>query len=286
MRYQFLRFPEGKSKAVTFSYDDGVRQDLRFSDVLEKYQIKATFNLNSEKLRGSKGLQKDEIIEYILNRGHEIAVHGSNHRAEGTLRPIEGIQDVLDCRLELEDRFGLIIRGMAYPDSGITYFTNGAEYDNVKNYLQELDIVYSRTLGGDNNSFELPQDWHAWMPTAHHNNSNIFDYIEQFVKIDLSEPAAYGARRQPRLFYLWGHSYEFDRDNNWEHLEGICEKLSGKEDTWYATNMQIYDYITAYHSLIYSADGTRVYNPTLQTIWFDVDRVLYSVEPGETIKIK
>ena len=50
MRYQFLRFPEGKAKAVTFSYDDGVRQDLKFSDVLEKYQIKATFNLNSEKL--------------------------------------------------------------------------------------------------------------------------------------------------------------------------------------------------------------------------------------------
>ena len=90
----------------------------------------------------------------------------------------------------------------------------------------------------------------------------------------------------PHLFYLWGHSYEFDRDDNWEHLEDICEKLSGKDDTWYATNMQIYDYVTAYHSLVYSADGTRVYNPTLQTIWFDVDRVLYSVEPGETIKIK
>ena len=68
MRYQFLRFPEGKAKAVTFSYDDGVRQDLKFSDVLEKYQIKATFNLNSEKLRGSKGLQKDEVQEYILNK--------------------------------------------------------------------------------------------------------------------------------------------------------------------------------------------------------------------------
>ena len=286
MRYQFLRFPEGKAKAVTFSYDDGVGQDLRFSDVLEKYRLKATFNLNSEKLRGFKGLQKDEIQEYILNRGHEIAVHGSNHRAEGTLRPIEGIQDIMNCRLELEERFGLIIRGMAYPDSGITYFTNGAKYDSVKNYLQELDIVYSRTLGGDNNSFELPQDWYAWMPTAHHNNANIFDYIEQFVKIDLSDPATYGARRQPRLFYLWGHSYEFDRDENWERLDEICKKLSGKDDTWYATNMQIYDYVTAYHSLIYSADGTRVYNPTLQKIWFDVDRVLYSVAPGETIRIK
>ena len=94
MRYQFLRFPGGKGKAVTFSYDDGVRQDLKFSDVLEKYKIKATFNLNAENLRGSNGLTKDEIQEYILNRGHEIAVHGSYHRAEGTLRPIEGIQDV------------------------------------------------------------------------------------------------------------------------------------------------------------------------------------------------
>lgn len=60
----------------------------------------------------------------------------------------------------------MIVRGMAYPDSGITYFTNNATYDGVKNYLKELDIVYARTLGGDNNFFALPQDWHAWMPTA------------------------------------------------------------------------------------------------------------------------
>ena len=285
MRYQFLRFPGGKGKAVTFSYDDGVSQDLKFSDILEKYQIKATFNLNAEKLRVKNGLKKDEIQEYILNRGHEIAVHGSNHRAEGTLRPIEGIQDVLNCRLELEERFGLIIRGMAYPDTGISYFTNGAKYESIKNYLQELDIVYSRTLGGDNNSFNLPQDWHAWMPTAHHNNPNLFDYIEQFLGIDLSKGAIYVARRQPRLFYLWGHSYEFDRDGNWDRLEKICEKLSGKEDTWYATNMQIYEYVTAYQSLIYSANGTRIYNPTVQTVWLDIDGEVYSVKPGETIEL-
>ena len=284
MRYQFLRFPGGKGKAVTFSYDDGVSQDLKLSDILEKYQIKATFNLNAEKLRVKNGLKKDEIQEYILNRGHEIAVHGSNHRAEGTLRPIEGIQDVLNCRLELEERFGLIIRGMAYPDTGISYFTNGAKYESIKNYLQELDIVYSRTLGGDNNSFNLPQDWHAWMPTAHHNNPNLFDYIEQFLGIDLSKDAIYVARRQPRLFYLWGHSYEFDRDGNWDRLEKICEKLSGKEDTWYATNMQIYEYVTAYQSLIYSANGTRIYNPTAQTVWLDIDGEVYSVKPGETIE--
>ena len=31
MRYRFLRFPEGKFKAVTFSYDDGLHADIRLA---------------------------------------------------------------------------------------------------------------------------------------------------------------------------------------------------------------------------------------------------------------
>ncbi|MBE6612749.1 MAG: hypothetical protein E7632_09680, partial [Ruminococcaceae bacterium] len=140
MRYQFLRFPGGKPKAVTFSYDDGVRQDIRFSELLQKHGIRCTFNLNSHKLRGERGLTPEEVNEYILNRGHEVALHGSNHRAEGTLRPIEGIQDVLANRLELEETYGRIIRGMAYPDSGIRFFANNTDYESIRNYLKELDV--------------------------------------------------------------------------------------------------------------------------------------------------
>ena len=38
----------GKMKAITFSYDDGVVQDRRLIELLDKYGLKATFNLNSE----------------------------------------------------------------------------------------------------------------------------------------------------------------------------------------------------------------------------------------------
>lgn len=48
---------------------------------------------------------------------------------------------------------------MAYLDSGINVFSNGAEYDNIKHYFKDLDIAYARKLGGDNNLFNLPQDW-------------------------------------------------------------------------------------------------------------------------------
>jgi hypothetical protein len=110
------------------------------------------------------------------------------------------------------------------------------------------------------------------------------EYIERFLNIDIS-PAAYHAGRASRLLYIWGHSYEFDRDNNWDHIEKICQKLADNDEIWYATNIEIYDYVQAYKSLIYSADGYRVYNPTLFEIWLDVDGVLYSVRSGETLTI-
>ena len=41
-------------KYVTFSYDDGCRPDIRFTEILRKYNLKATFNLNSGFL-GNRG---------------------------------------------------------------------------------------------------------------------------------------------------------------------------------------------------------------------------------------
>ena len=282
MRYQFLRFPNGKAKAVTLSYDDGCADDIRFSDTITKAGFKCTFNLNTAV---NQALSTEQIKEKFLDRGHEIAVHGAYHIAPGNVRSIVGIRDVLDCRLALEERFGIIVRGMAYPDTGITRFANNASYENIKQYLTDLGIVYSRTLAGDNNSFSLPTDWHAWMPTAHHNNPDIMAYIDEFVNIDTSVNA-YCARRTPRLFYIWGHAYEFERNNNWEHLDEICDKLGGHDDIWYATNIEIYEYVNAYNSLVYSADGTIIKNPTLFEIWFDIDGQEYKIMPGETLKIQ
>ncbi|MBO4898509.1 MAG: polysaccharide deacetylase family protein [Clostridia bacterium] len=283
MRYRFLRFPGGKAKAVTFSYDDGFKSDKRLAETLSEYGLKCTFNLNN--FNTDDKLSDDDVKKYILGNGHEIAVHGKMHRAEGAMRKIEGITDILDCRRELENKYSLIIRGMAYPDFGIRKFTANVTYEDVKNYLKELDIAYSRTLGGDNNRFEMPTDWYAWMPTAHHDNPCIMDYIDEFISIDIGVPNYLISYLEPRLFYIWGHSYEFERKNNWKHLDDICQKISGKEDIWYATNIEIYNYVQAYHSLIYSADSLTIYNPTLYTVYFVADGKLYSVNPGEQIKI-
>ncbi len=280
MRYAFLRYPDGKNKALTFSYDDGVPQDERLVKLFDKYGMKCTFNHCCDEHRDFI-FTKEQINELFLSKGHEIAIHCAHHRANGNLRPIEGIREVLDCRLELEEKCGRIIRGMAYPDSGITYMGSLGQYEEVKNYLTELDIAYARTLGSDNDSFLLPDDFHAWTPSAHQYNPKIMEYIDSFLNRSYSS-----SRSGPRLLYIWGHSYEFDINNNtWEHIENICKKLAYKDDIWYATNIEIYDYVQAYKRLVYSADGHKVYNPTLIKIWLDIDKKLYSVDSGETLII-
>ena len=284
MRYRFLRFPEGKSKAVTFSYDDGCRSDMRLAQLFSQYGLKATFNICSGLMGISEDgwhLTPDQIQKYILDPGHEVAIHGAHHRAPGKTRPVEGITDVLSCRTELENTFGCIIRGLAYPDSGIRNPENGGDYGTVRSYLQALDIAYARGLGRENDSYLLPEDWYNWLPTCHHDSPRVFDHINAF--LDLDTRKQYLAVRSSRLLYIWGHSYEFQDKGNWDHMENICKVLSHQDDIWYATNMEIYRYVTDAGRLIYSADGRRIYNPTLTTIYLETDGVTRCIAPGETI---
>lgn len=286
--YTFMRFPDGKQKAVTFSYDDGFKADKRLVEIFDKYNVKATFNLNSSRITdedGGERLTVDEVKKYILGGGHEIALHGKNHLANGKLKPIEGINEVLGCRLELEEKFGQIIRGMAYANSGITSLENGANYESIRSYLSDLGVAYSRTLGGDNNEFKLPDDWLAWMPTAHHDNEHIFEYINDFKNI-VNDASTYPHYRTPKLFYVWGHSFELDRNDNWDRMEEICRQLSEIDGVWFATNIDIYNYVEAYNSLVFSADGNIVYNPSGQRVWIEkIGDKVYCVEPNSTIKM-
>lgn len=286
MRYKFMRFPGGKAKALTLSYDDGIRADVKLSDIITPYGLKCTFNINTVAFGATdkpNKLQPDEIKKYMLDRGHEVAVHGESHIAPGNASPVRAITDILNCRITLEKEFGMIIRGMAYPDSGIRRLDNGTSYENIRSYVENLGIAYSRTLGGDNNSFLMPTDWYAWMPTAHHNNANLLTWAEEFVNTDVK--ALYPTRQHPRLFYLWGHSYEFDNNDNWSIIEKFAETVSGKDDIWYATNIEIYEYTEAYNSLVTSADGSKIFNPTSKEIFLSIDTKEYSVKPGETLSI-
>ena len=285
--YRFLRFPGGKPKAVTFSYDDGPKFDLRLAEIFDRYGMKATFNLAAVALDAERSdwhMTAKEVQEHILAKGHEIAVHGEHHLAPGKLRPVDGIREFLNCRIRLEQTFGRIIRGAAYPNSGIRQMDTGNSYEKVRSYLADLDFAYARTLAGDNDAFRLPEDFLAWMPSAHHDNPAVFSYIEKFKNAGYG-PDVYGDSRYPRLLYIWGHSFEFENNGNWDRIEKICQALAGMEDTYYATNIEICDYITAQRALILSQDQKTIFNPSAISVWISSDGSAIEIKSGESVRL-
>lgn len=269
-----LLFKGGKSKGLTLSYDDGPVDDIRLVEILNKYGIKGTFNLNSAsffksgdgKVFGGR-MTVEEAKEMYLGSGHEIAVHGLTHPWISALSEPEIVMEVTEDRRRLEEAFGIIVRGMAYPF--------GCYNDKTVEALKASGIVYSRTTIATN-GFRIPDDWLRMPATCHHNNPRLPDMAKEFVET----PAHWGV---PDLFYLWGHSFEFARNDNWEIIENFCEYMGGRDEIWYATNIEIYDYVKAYESLQVSYDKKIVHNPTASDIWFRENGVDYKISAGETL---
>lgn len=94
-------------------------------------------------------------------------------------------------------------------------------------------------------------------------------------------------KEQPYMFYVWGHTFEFDQQNNWNLIEDLFEKVSGKEEVWYATNGELYEYHMAYRQLVFSADGKRIYNPTAKDLWVEIDRkIILELPAGKTTVVE
>ena len=279
MSKTYLRFPNFKLKALTLSYDDGTRQDKRLIEIMKKNGIKGTFNINSglfspEYTGVEKGrMSVDEALDLYPSSGMEVAVHGYYHLSLACIDKSVAINEVITDRKELEKIFGKIIKGMAY--------ANGSYNDEVVSILENCGINYSRTVISTEN-FDMPNDWLRLPATCHHNNPRLMELAKTFVELDYK---SYYWQNKPKLFYLWGHSYEFDNNDNWNVIENFCEYMGNRDDIWYATNGEIYDYVKAVDSLEFSADASMVKNPSSIDVYIDYLNKQHVIRAGETIKL-
>lgn len=222
-------------KAVTFSYDDGVTQDRRLVKIFNYYGMKGTFNLNTgiqssescfeiEKVPIQR-MEQDDLAE--LYQGHEIALHGLTHASPTGIAERKDAQRALeeeylqDAR-NIEKLYGKYPVGMAY--------AYGDCPATVVEYLKTIGIKYGRTVESTHD-FQMPENPLLLKATCHHNDKELFELAERFLEAE-------GNEEHPLLFYIWGHSYEFDVNDNWDRIDKLCRMLSGREDIFYGTNAQ------------------------------------------------
>lgn len=255
-------FPGGRIKALTMSYDDGKLADEKLVEIFNRHGIKGTFNLNYGLLDKEDTVKRDKVK--TLYAGHEVATHTLTHPNLIRSTLTEAAREILEDRIGLETLVGYPVRGHAWPF--------GAFNEDLKKLLPSLGIAYARTVFGGN--LALPQDPMAWAATCHHND-------------DLMERAhRFAENKSPyhlECMYVWGHSYEFDSDHNWELIEEFCAYMGGREDIWYATNIEIIDYMQICNNLQFGAAKEFVYNPSAKSAWLLADGKVIEVAGGKQI---
>lgn len=268
-----IRFPGFKDKALTFSYDDGVKQDIRFMELLKKYGMKGTFNLGYKMSGATKNhLLREEYVDVYANSGMEVAIHGCRHLSLSKVSVEDTLSEVLDDRKGLEGTFNRVINGMAYAFG--TY-----NQDTLK-VLETCGIKYARTTKSTY-GFDFPENWLEWHPTIRHADPKLMDVAKNFL-----EGTDNYWRQDLKVFYLWGHTYEFDNDNNWNVIEDFCSLMGNRDDIWYATNKEIYEYVEASKRLEFSSDMNYVFNPSSVPIYMECWSKKVVVQPNSVTCVK
>lgn len=256
-------FPNGAYKVLTLSYDDGKVQDRKLVDIFNKYSLKATFHINSGLTDMDIRIKPDEFID--LYKGHEVACHTLTHPTIARCPMTAVVNEILKDRINLEKIMGCDVTGLSY--------SNGSYNKDIMALLPALGIKYARTVH-DTGSFSFPDNLYEWNPTCHHNN-HLMELASKFIETNKKQYLS--------LMYVWGHSYEFERDNNWELIENFCQYVSNKDNIWYATNIEIVRYLEVLDRLEFGADNNYVYNPSFNPAWITVDNEVKKVEGGQRL---
>jgi len=263
---EYSVYPQGKRRIVTFSYDDGPTNDARLITLFNQYGVKGTFHLNGKKYLNMT--QDEQKAIHDLYQGHEIACHTLQHGWLERMPGISIVNEIVKDRLILEAISEYPVVGMSYPYGSVSQF--------AADTMAACGIVYSRTTG-NTQDMKLPKDFLSWHPTCHHRDA--MRLVQNF--LDNLDSYWVGP-----LFYIWGHSYEFRTEEDWAYMEAVLKLLSGNEKIWYATNLEIYEYMTAQRQLRVSADETILQNPTAMDVWVEKDRKqIIHLPAGQTVKL-
>lgn len=276
-------WPGGRMRCCTLSFDDGTVEDVHITQMLRERGLRATFNLNTGLLGQTDHLEQAGFaveheklpIERVpeVYEGFELAVHGYTHAHLGRVPSSMAAYEIVRCKAELEKVTHAPVRGMAWP---INFrFPDSA---GVVETARACGICYGRTTRRSYDCVGLPADFMTWDAACSYVQPELNGVVDKFL-------APIGRYSEPYLLYVWGHGYEATGRNAWATLEGFLDRVSGCDDVWYASNIEVYDYVQAVRSLVYSATGDYLYNPSRLDVWMQIDGRPVCVPSGETVTV-
>lgn len=252
-------YPQGKEKAFTVTYDDGVLQDVRFVALLNRYGLKGTFNLNSQLMADefewtheSGAVIKRLSIEQAatLYIGHEVASHSLTHPYMEHLREDELMHELLTDKASLEQIFCREIKGFAVP---FDFYS-----ERIGDCARNCGFSYVR-LPEESRSFTPPEDTFRWKAGIFHLDADLNNYVNLFLKAD----------EELAFCQIVGHSYDLDAENRWEPMEEIFRRVREDETVLPMTTIELIEYLRAMGQA--EVTNRSIINTSDRSLWFRIN---------------
>ena len=265
-------YPGGKTKAFNISYDDGVIQDIRIVELLNRYGLKGTFNLNYGLMKSGFTWQHEcgmtvrrlhERDACAIYQGHEIASHSYSHPYFDNMEEGEILKELGADKFFLERLTGREVAGYATP----FYYYSDLMADSVR----QCGFAYAR-ISEESNEYSIPQDFYHWRGSKFHWDADLENFVQGFLQTE----------QELALCQLVGHSYDLDVLNLWDKMEHICSSVGNAPDVWPATHIELVRYLTAMNQ-IQVTDG-QICNGSNTVLWLEIDGAVVSLQPGETMR--
>ena len=267
-------YPDGKAKAFNVTYDDGVLQDIRFVELLNKYNLKGTFNLNSGLMENEfewihengcvvKRLSKNKAVS--LYQGHEIASHTLTHPYMDNLSESEILYELQSDKANLEELFGREIKGFAFP---FDYYS-----ELIESCVKQCGFEYAR-ISEERHSFVSQNDYYKWKATVFHTDATLKELTHQFIKTN----------EELALFQIIGHSYDLDIEDVWDRIESIFIEIASQKDILPMTTIEIIEYLKAMNQT--EITDSYIINNSNISLWFSVKRNTFELKPFEMLYFK
>ena len=262
-------YPGGKTKAFNISYDDGVIQDIRFVELLNRYGLKGTFNLNYGLMRSGftwvhecgmtvERIREDQVL--ALYRGHEIASHSYSHPYFDHSSETEILKELGADKFFLERLTGSEVEGYATP---FCFYS-----DRMADCVRHCGFAYAR-ISEESNDYSVPSDFYRWRGSKFHWDPDLSDFVDGFLNTD----------QELALCQLVGHSYDLDVMHLWDAMESICRRISENETVWAATHIEIVQYLRKMNKTCINEREIR--NESDAVLWFNIDGNITALQPGE-----
>ncbi len=264
-------YPGGKSRAFNISYDDGVIQDIRFVELLNRYGLKGTFNLNYGLMHQNftwqhecgmtvRRLQEEEIRG--IYKGHEIASHSYSHPYFDNMCEPDILKELGADKFFLERLTGREVAGYATP---FYYYS-----DLMADCVDHCGFEYAR-ISEESNDYSVPSDFYRWRGSKFHWDDDLEAFVDGFLATE----------QELALCQLVGHSYDLDVMDLWDTMERICHKVSSDATVWPATHIELVRYLKAMDKL--RIWDHQIRNESNTVLWIEVDGCILELTPGEEI---